>query len=212
MRARPRATPRPRSSGARRLRPTFRSANACSAASLLRAMNSSTSSAASHAPRRFISGPSAALRVCSSTMLAAAWSSRLSVVTSAYRYVLTMRIWDCRSFVSASTASSARTSRVGDGSRFGRADVELVELRDEPIDGREDAFEGAAEGPVVESGEDRREIPARGRLGSGHGETLDAPPAIRRGVASLRVRTRRVRRRHRRAPRRARTGRERPAA
>ena len=61
-------------------------------------------------------------------------------------------------------------------------DVELVELGDETIDGREDAFERAAEGAVVESGEDRREIPTRGCRSSGHGETLDAPPAIRRGV------------------------------
>ena len=63
--------------------------------------------------------------------------------------------------------------------------------RAEPVDRREDAFEGTAERAVVESGEDRGEIPARGRLGCGHGETLDAPPEFRRGVVA-RTRSRRA--------------------
>ena len=57
----------------------LRNANACSAASGLRAMSVSTSSAASHAPSRLPSGASGAARVWSSTWREAARSSRLSV-------------------------------------------------------------------------------------------------------------------------------------
>ena len=73
-----------------------------------------------------------------------------------------MRICDCTSFVSVSTASSACDIRVGHGSGLGLADVVLVEQRAEPVDRRVDAFEGTAERAVVESGEDRGEVPARG--------------------------------------------------
>ncbi|GIU90366.1 MAG: hypothetical protein KatS3mg010_1465 [Acidimicrobiia bacterium] len=59
----------------------LRSANSCSAASALAATNGSTPSTAIQAPRRFVNGPSAAVRVCSSTRCAAAAASRLSVVT-----------------------------------------------------------------------------------------------------------------------------------
>ena len=156
----------------------FRNANSCSAASGLRAMSSSASErreprAESLAERRERRAPSLELDVARRGEIVAAVGRGQRVEVHRERTQLVLQLVGRREH---------RLERgdvgVGDRARCGVADVELVVERDQAVDARVDAFERAGERAVVESGEDRGEIPAGRRLGSGHAR--DGRPAATR--------------------------------
>ena len=141
--------------------------------------------AANHAPRRLFNGPSAAVRVCSSTARAAARSFLLSVVHETVEVrvdgpeLLRHGVRRREHFVERGDVG------VGRCTRFDLADIELVVERTQAIDVGEDALECGSERAIVERREDRLEIPARNLPGRGHDSSFDTKTTGRFATSQL---------------------------
>ena len=157
----------------------FRSANSCSAAVVLRAINVSTSSdgepgAEALAERRERRGPGLELDVARRREVVAAVGRDERIEIRDHRAQLRLELVG-----RGEHALERGDVGVRDRAGLGRADVELVVQRDEAVDTRVHAFERAVERPVLEAAEDRSEVPAGRRVRRGHGATVVATPPRR---------------------------------